>query len=295
MSELPSPAKGQTSQRPFQFSLRHALLGVTAVSVLLGLYTWFGVIPPLALLALGMVALAMFRREFATVAGVLIGACVLAGMLLPAVGTFPPAKRFVCNCNLRQIGLALHSYHELYGSFPPAFIADERGRPMHSWRTLILPQLEHQPLFDSLYLDQPCDDPRNLKLASTNLGCYRCPSDKSNGPGCTSYLAIVGPGTAWPGAKPASLDDFTDGRSNTILVVEVAGSNIPWSQPRDIAIGNLDPRINSQKKPGISSNHKGGANVLFADGHVEFVSSDLLPREVQAMLTAHAGDATSPH
>ena len=43
--------------------------------------------------------------------------------------------------NLKQIGLALLEYHQKYGSFPPAFVADANGKPLYSWRVLILPEL----------------------------------------------------------------------------------------------------------------------------------------------------------
>jgi Protein of unknown function (DUF1559) len=58
------------------------------------------------------------------------------------------ARRAQCRNNLKQIALALHDYHQQYGVLPPAYVADASGRPMHSWRVLLLPFLEQQSLYD---------------------------------------------------------------------------------------------------------------------------------------------------
>src|SRR5262249_7322884 len=57
-------------------------------------------------------------------------------------------RRSRCIYKLRQIGMALHSYHDKFGSFPPAYIADENGRPIHSWRVLLLPYLGQTELYN---------------------------------------------------------------------------------------------------------------------------------------------------
>src|SRR5205807_8143584 len=76
-------------------------------------------------------------------------AIVLLALLLPAVQAVMPfrLKRTLCRWNLMQIGFALHQYHDEYGSFPPAYIADEQGRPIHSWRMLLLPYMDAQPRY----------------------------------------------------------------------------------------------------------------------------------------------------
>ncbi|MCA9206080.1 MAG: DUF1559 domain-containing protein, partial [Planctomycetales bacterium] len=48
---------------------------------------------------------------------------------------------------LNQLTLALHNYHDTFGSFPPAYVADAAGRPIHSWRVLILPYIEQRGLY----------------------------------------------------------------------------------------------------------------------------------------------------
>src|SRR4051812_3837711 len=64
---------------------------------------------------------------------------IFIGMLSPGGGSREAPRRTKCKNHLKDIALALHNYHDAYGTFPPAYIADQNGRPMHSWRVLILP------------------------------------------------------------------------------------------------------------------------------------------------------------
>jgi prepilin-type processing-associated H-X9-DG protein len=207
------------------------------------------------------------------------------------------SRRSRCKNNLMNIGLALHNYHDQFGSFPPACVADENGRPMHSWRVLILPFLDQTPLYNQYRFDEPWDGPNNKKLADTILAVYNCPSDDHGGPGnastMTNYVAIVGSDTAWPENGSAAYQDIRDGTSNTLLVVEVANSGIHWMEPRDLHVVQMAPTINSKAGQGISSRHAGGAQVLFADGHVQFIIDSLSVGDLRALLTAHTGDTAT--
>jgi prepilin-type processing-associated H-X9-DG protein len=201
-------------------------------------------------------------------------------------------RRTQCKNNLKQIGLALHNYHDKFGRLPPAYIADENGRPMHSWRVLLLPYLEQTPLYEKYRFDEPWDGPHNRKLADTILAVYNCPSDEHGGTGTTmtNYVAIVGTGTMWPENGTTDLRKVSDGTSMTLLVVEVANSGIHWMEPRDLHVLQMAPTINAKSGQGISSRHIGGAQVLFADGHVRFITDSLSGADLRALLTAHAGD-----
>lgn len=61
--------------------------------------------------------------------------------------------------------MAVANYRSTFGGYPPAYIADCDGRPMHSWRVLILPFLEQQNLYAAYHFDEPWDGPNNRKLA----------------------------------------------------------------------------------------------------------------------------------
>ena len=152
-----------------------------------------------------------------------------------AVGTArEAARRAWCSCHGGgQIHLALDIYADEHGSYPPAYVVDADGRRMHSWRALLLPYM-NQELAQAYKLDEPWDGPNNSKLAKRMPQQFRCPSDLDAPEGTTNYVAVVGAETMWPldsGRKPS---DATDGVSNTILLVEVTGLNIPWLEPRDL-------------------------------------------------------------
>src|SRR5688500_8670454 len=69
------------------------------------------------------------------------------------------ARRSSCLGHCCQLGIALHSYHDEYGSFPPAYVADANGKPMHSWRVLILPFIEEQALYQRYRFNEPWNGP----------------------------------------------------------------------------------------------------------------------------------------
>ncbi len=172
---------------------------------------------------------------------VLFGFLLLLGLLLPAISCArEAARRCACTNNIRQIALALLNYRQANGCFPPAYIADKNGQPAHSWRVLILPYLEGQTLYQQYNFNEPWDGPNNKKLlAGRPPMCFVCPSDgniRISGTACTSYAAVVGADAAWPGktsGKP------TGDPSQTILLVEIAGADIEWTEPKDVSLDAL--------------------------------------------------------
>ena len=202
----------------------------------------------------------------------------------------PPPASMQCSNHLKQIGLALHNYHEVYGTLPPAYVADEDGRPMHSWRVLILPFLEQQVLYDQYDFDEPWDGPNNLALSEAVVDVYRCPDDWQGDGSETSYLMIVGPGTISDGTGATTFADVRDGTSNTIIVVEVAGSGINWAEPRDLPSEELALGIDGPAGGGIRSEHPGRTNVLFCDGSVRSLFGSAAPEELEAAASIAGGE-----
>jgi len=235
-------------------------------------------------------------RVFIAPLGAIACLGVLGALFLPAVTrSREPARRSQCKTNLKQIGLALHLYHDKYGSFPPAYIADPEGRPMHSWRVLLLPYLDQMPLYNAYRFDEPWDGPNNSQLADKILPVFYCPSENhggiKNGFTMTSYVAVVGPKTMWPGdGKTTKLADIRDGTSNTLMVVEFADSGIHWMEPRDLSFSEMAPTINTKSGQGISSEHVPGAHVLTADGGVRFISDQTRADVIRSLLTINGND-----
>jgi len=218
-------------------------------------------------------------------------AAALALLLVPAIAQArEAARRSTCTCNLKQIGIALHNYRDCFGTFPPAFIADEFGRPMHSWRVLLLPYLEGKHVYDQYDFDEPWDGPHNRLLADKMPGIYHCPSDDESNPGETSYAAVVGPETAFPGDETVALDSVTDGTHNTLVIVEAAGNGIHWMQPRDVPVSVAKAGINKAPGLGICSRHPQVALAVFADGSVHALQEIMAPEMLRALSTRAGGE-----
>ncbi|MBN1912728.1 MAG: DUF1559 domain-containing protein [Pirellulales bacterium] len=210
------------------------------------------------------------------------------------------ARRMQCAWNLKRIAVALHEYHTEHGSFPPAVVVDGQGRPMHGWRRLVAPYIGeamHPRPYD---LKQPWDAPDNASLDWVGeMPEFQCPSGPKT-PGMTNYVAVVGPGTVWQGTRGVSLDEFTDDPAKTILLVELADSDIPWPEPRDITLDEALGLPDAPTGAVPSSRHTSSqdflhhplrlaGNVVMADGTVLSIES-LSRDELLALLTINGGE-----
>lgn len=202
-----------------------------------------------------------------------------------------PSIRTMCKNNLKQIGLALHNYHDSHLCFPPAYVMGPDGKPWHSWRVLILPFLDQPDLAKEYRFDEPWNGPNNSRLLTRCPSVFQCPSAKStNSANTTNYVAVVGSETVWPGSDCVSIGEITDGTSNTVLVVEVRDASIPWLAPDDLSFddGLVVPSNLSGRR--ASSPHTGGANVLMGDGTVRFIKLDINREIWRALLTRAGGE-----
>jgi hypothetical protein len=155
--------------------------------------------------------------------------------------------------NMKEIGLAFHNFALMHQEeFPPAAICDKDGKPLLSWRVLILPFIEEDALYRQIKLDEAWDGPNNKKLLDRMPKIYALPGVETNGQ--THFQLFVGPGTLYskplreakfalpPGLKTLYCDyrigNIPDGTSNTILVAESATA-VPWTKPDDIV---YDPK-----------------------------------------------------
>jgi prepilin-type N-terminal cleavage/methylation domain-containing protein/prepilin-type processing-associated H-X9-DG protein len=225
---------------------------------------------------------------------------VLIALLLPAVqAAREAARKTECENHLKQIGLALLNYESTYRTLPPAYLADANGKPMHSWRVLILPFLEEQALYQQYDFNEPWDGPHNSQLAGRISDVFHCPSSTDD-PAQTSYVAVVGPQTVWPGTNSMKIRQIIDGTSRTISIVEVVSSGIHWMEPRDISFTEAVQGINRVPAPGmpvsqlqLSSGHPGGVMVLFCDAHTSFLADGTAPAVLRGLLTAAGREPTA--
>jgi hypothetical protein len=188
----------------------------------------------------------------------------------------------VSSNNLRQIASALHDYHEAHGRFPPAIVRAKDGRPQYSWRVLVLPYLESTPVYRQFKLEQPWDSPENQALLAHMPKVFAPPTidDLKTKPSCTYYQVFVGKATAFDSEQGLRMpDDFPNGTSNTILVVE-AGEAVPWTKPADVTYEADEPLPllgGIFTSPGRFSifgpSRTAGFNVAMVDGSVHFIPS----------------------
>lgn len=213
---------------------------------------------------------------------------VLIAFLLPSVSrSREAARRTQCRNNLKQIGLALHNYHDVFHALPPAYTVDADGKPLHSWRTLILPYLDQKALYDSIDLSKPWDDPVNAQARETPSPFLHCPTSTSSLRNHTSYLAVVAPGSCFEATKSCTLKDIIDGTGNTVAVIEVPSDrSVPWMSPQDVD----DVLILSPSPDAKVPTHVGGVYALFCDGTVRFLSVDLPATTRKALITIAGGD-----
>jgi Protein of unknown function (DUF1559) len=230
---------------------------------------------------------------------VLLSCCVLSliGLLIPAVQKVrESASRTQSSNNLKQIGLAMHSYNDANGFLPPAQSTAPLGigpNPggMHkiSWRVRILPYIEQQALYMQYREDEPWDGPNNSRLLQSMPKVYQLPGDETAPPGYTYYQVFVSAPLAFPRAifstdpnDHVSLQTITDGTANTIMVVEGA-TPVPWTKPDDIPFDNNGPA------PALGT-HFNRYHILFADGSVQFLPDTLPATTLKAYITRDGGE-----
>lgn len=199
------------------------------------------------------------RRGFTLVELLVVIAIIgiLIGLLLPAVQSArEAARRIQCSNNLKQIALALHSYHDSYRSVPPAglHIRDGHGASASStswgpnWLLMALPFIEQATLHAQYdFRLTRARDGVNAQVVTVEVPVFRCPSDRMNPPkwdnsgvlfargnyGCNGGAGNIfsrsnfdtreferGPFHAGR-HYGANFSDMRDGTSNTVLVAEI--------------------------------------------------------------------------
>jgi prepilin-type processing-associated H-X9-DG protein len=226
-----------------------------------------------------------------------VNAAMLTPLFISVQSARGAARRIQAMNNLKQIGLAMHNYHDVYKHFPSAVVygignkdKDKKGgRVGHSWRVELLPFLEAAPLYTQYIFNEPWDSENNKKILAQMPAVFRDPNDDSKSTN-SSYYALVGEGTVFSpkdGFKDGvRLRDITDGSSNTLAVVE-AKRSIPWTKPEDIP---FDPK---KELPNLGGWNKGGYNALFCDGHVRFIADAIDKTMLKWLILRNDGHAVN--
>ncbi|OWK35859.1 hypothetical protein FRUB_08422 [Fimbriiglobus ruber] len=240
---------------------------------------------------------------------------ILIGLLLPAVQKVrEAAARSKCSNNLKQIGLAMHMHHDTYSYFPPAFATTTPGSGW-GWQVFLLPYVEQTNLYNLI-------SPTTTSLtslasipasANVQLSVYLCPSDAGgttnnffSGMPKSNYLASE---QVSDGGSQIAIKTITDGLSNTIMdgerdMTKQVGGAWPgkdfaspstsvasvvarpnWPINTTYVGGTATPTTtadpNCTRFP-WSSMHTGGANYVFCDASVHFLSNSIPTSSIQS-------------
>ena len=257
---------------------------------------------------------------------VIIG--VLVALLLPAVQAARQAgRRIMCSNNLRQLGLALHHYHDTHRILPPGSIVAANSALRTNgwgWGAQILPYLEQGPLFNSLNMLMCTTDSPNLTALRQSLSVFICPSDPApstipvnaltlatgNYVGSAGSRGLGGPGVLYE-MSTVDFGQITDGLSRTFLAGERLNQSSPntgnftsgWYGQLASQAGNLPNSIAHLEVIGFvpinmslnfpqcfSSRHPQGAQFLLCDGSAHFVSQTVNVGVFQALGTMNGGE-----
>jgi prepilin-type N-terminal cleavage/methylation domain-containing protein len=219
---------------------------------------------------------------------------VLVSLLLPAVHAVREAARqTACKNNLRQIGLALHNYHDTHQTLPPGCLEwrpwnGPRSHRQFAWSAMLLPFIEQSNLHRIIDWGQAYDAEVNAPAAHTDLTIYLCPTEPELQPGrgLISYGGLFGElivdreqnDGLFVYDRAFRFRDILDGLSNTLAISEdVGGPDRQWINGRNVfavAHGINDPTAWAGDNE-IRSAHRGGAMMLFADARTNFMSESI--------------------
>jgi competence protein ComGC len=200
----------------------------------------------------------------------------LIALLIPSVlAAREISKRPRCNNMLRQLGIAMWHYQDVYNSLPPVYTVNSEGKPLHSWRVLLLPFLEQQSLYAQIRLHESWDSEYNRQFWKQMPFCFYCPEKKhrecflvSHYPiyfpdssyGATEeqcdYSVLTGTNALFSDTECRSLDSLSqEEKSKTLLVVE-----------RKTPVCWMNPTQELKSETEIGSSKHSVPNILYADG-----------------------------
>ena len=217
------------------------------------------------------------------------------------------SRQLNCSLQLGQLATAFREYYASHKSFPPDVVYDSAGKPMHSWRMLLLPYLDEDAaeVYDAYDFGQPWNSTHNRQAMSRVpqrvVDLFSCKSSQANQDsteGFAHYLLLTGDQTLWPRNSTEAtrtVSQLTDGVEETIFLVESKQSDILWYEPRDIDrqsfLNALDESAEASSCDTCPlSSHVSGINVVYFDGSLQTISRQADMESVAAKTTIGAND-----
>ena len=258
-----------------------------------GLIIVLGMIAAVAAILFGIVGLAVVRYAGSrgipeALAGALLGVLCLAAIFLGTSDVRPVDERMQSANNLKQIGLAIHNYHDFFQVLPST-VRDRDGKPLLSARVLLLPFLEADAQYRQFHFDEPWNSPHNLALLNHMPAVFRSPRDESKQSNLTFYRFVTGPGTAFE-RDGLKFFEIQDGLHETMFALE-AGEAVPWTKPEEWEYqpGQPLPAVGGifipKKWYQVRRGYRDGTNVLFGDAGVHFLPRDTPESSWRAIAT----------
>jgi hypothetical protein len=273
--------------------------GIATAALVLGLLSFCGGVSGIAGIICGIVGLARAKESgvgrgaasfgiTASILGIVVSMGLLAFGIVYGLGkTREAAVRMKGADNLKQLGLGSHAYNMAVGHFMAPH-ADQRqfGKDIPvsrrlSWRIDVLPYIEQTAIYNRISRDEPWDSPANLQYSNTVVPQFSSPDDKLDP--ATRYRVFYGNGAAFEIDRPIRMAEFTDGLSNTFLIVE-AEEKVAWPRFQELP---YDPAAPLPKL--------GRANVpvfqaLMGDGSVRNIRKTINPGGMRAAITRNGGE-----
>jgi hypothetical protein len=200
-------------------------------------------------------------------------------------------RKLVAQNQLKQVGLGMHNYHDAHKTFPPPYSVDKNGKPLHSWRVLILPYLDEDDLAKKIRLDEPWDSEYNKQFHDKMPSVFYNPTyHGSNKKGETNFCMVVGPETlGQANGKGLKISEIKDGTAYTVMLIE-RQTPVCWMAPEDIEQEKAYLGIN-RDPAGIGGKTPGGVFAAYADGSVRFIEQDTPLDKLKALLTIAGREA----
>jgi hypothetical protein len=223
-----------------------------------------------------------FSRRAAIIA--LVWFVICSGSLTLLVRAIQAARETArcqtCGCNLKLLALGLHFFDTASGSLPPAYLCDEKGKPIHSWRALLMPFIGAYSWRRTYSLKEPWDGPNNAKLGLRACSGFQCRSRRDSSWSTVDYVAVVGPDTMWPGRERVGMA----GNKDTILLIEMPDSDYRFLEPRSPTVEEFMAKITSPTGKGIRSIHPRGLAYVTVGGDVDWFPPDTDPQTIRKRL-----------
>jgi hypothetical protein len=188
--------------------------------------------------------------------------------------------------NMLVIAEALNAYCDKHGTYPPPYVSDDAGKPLYSWRVLVLPFMGYEDIYNQFELGQAWDSPANTNLIRRMPSEFASPNAVdalSNFE--ANYALITGAGTLFPPSGPLSNTNID---KQTILLVETR-NNVTWSKPSDIDIGR-GLRVGTTPMVDLGGLHAGSFTAVTVEKEKFRIPSNVPQTILDALVTPQGGE-----